>query len=128
MMTYFQWPAWKTRNKPSSIVLSLILLSIILAGCASRPQLYPNKKFTRVGEEKAETAIDGCMEKADALLDSPTGKKMLRGAGTGAIAGAAFGTVIGLFTGNVGRGAASGATAGAVGGALSPDQVRYRYV
>jgi outer membrane lipoprotein SlyB len=107
-------------------------LLLLLAGCASKPQLYPNQKYKESGEKAAQADIDACMDEADRFLKSPRGKKIARGAGTGAVVGGAFGAALGLFSGNVVRGAAIGAGVGAAGGAasgaMSPDEVRYRYV
>lgn len=113
--------------------LGLLFLSLFFAGCSSRPQLYPNNpKYKSVGKEAAEADVELCMGEADKFVESPRGKKMLKGAGTGAVVGGAVGAAAGIFTGNVGRGAAMGAAMGGAGGAaagsLSPDEVRRRYV
>ena len=111
--------------------ISWVLL-LVLAGCASRPQLYPNDHLKSVGKEAAQKDIDRCMADADQYLESGEGKKIAKGAGVGAAIGATIGVVGGLFTGDVGgglvRGGAIGAAAGAAGGALSPDEIKQRYV
>lgn len=109
------------------------LLFLTLVSCASRPKLYPNDKLKTVGKEAAKTDVDLCIAEADEYLESSTGKQALKGAGTGAAIGAAFGAATSLiFGGNPLRGAArSGAVGGAVGGtagALTPDQIKQRYV
>jgi uncharacterized membrane protein len=112
--------------------LNITLLLFLLAGCASKPVLYPNKKLKAVGKEASKKDIDMCMAEADAYLESAEAKKILRGAGKGSIFGGAVGAVTGLLTGNVVRGATSGAaigaTAGGVGAAISPDQLERAYV
>lgn len=114
------------------VLFCLSLLPLLISGCSSRPQLYPNEKYKSVGEEAAKRDIEACEEEADKFVKSPTGKKMLRGAGTGAVVGGAVGAAFGLFTGNVGGAAASGAAMGGAGGAasgaLSPNELKHRYV
>lgn len=111
----------------------MLLLSLaILTSCASRPQLYPNEKLKSVGKERAEKDTDQCIADADAYLKSSKGKNVAKGAGAGAAIGAAMGAVGGLFTGNLGgglvRGGAIGAAGGGTAGALTPDQMKRRYV
>ena len=110
---------------------SLILLLLVVS-CASRPQLYPNEKLKSVGKEASKKDIDKCIADADAYLESSKGKQAAKGAGSGAAIGAAMGGVAGLFTGNLGRGLVRGGAIGAAGGgtagALSPDQIKQRYV
>jgi outer membrane lipoprotein SlyB len=105
---------------------------LIMTACASRPQLYPNQKLKRVGKETAKKDIDKCIAEADDYLESSKGKKIAKGAGAGAAIGAAMGAVGGMFTGNMGRGLVRGGAIGAAGGgtagALSPDQIKQRYV
>ena len=111
--------------------LSLFLV-FLLTACASRPQLYPNQKLKAVGKARAETDIDQCISDAEVYLKSSKGKNIAKGAGAGAAIGAAMGAVGGMFTGNLGgglmRGGAIGAAGGGTAGALSPDQLRRRYV
>jgi outer membrane lipoprotein SlyB len=108
------------------------LILIVLVGCASRPTLYPNQKLKTVGKKAAQEDVDKCMADADVYLKSSKGKQVAKGAGSGAAIGAAMGTVAGLFTGNVGgglvRGSAIGAAGGGAAGAISPDQLKQRYV
>jgi len=111
----------------------ILLLSVLtLASCSSKPVLYPNQKLKTVGKEKSQKDIDKCMAEADKFLDSEKGKKMVKSAGSGAFMGAAVGAVSGLLFGDVKRavtsGAAIGGTAGAAGAAISPDQLKQRYV
>ena len=98
---------------------AVLFALLFLAGCASRPVLYPNAHFAHVGEARAEADIDHCLAMAEAhgagsnaVADTATGTAV--GAGVGAAGGAAVGAVLG----NAGRGAATGAVAGAVGGLL----------
>lgn len=112
------------------IVLFIGVLSLL--GCASRPKLYPNDRYKSVGKEVAQRDTDQCIKDAEAYLESSKGKQIAKGAGGGAAMGAAFGAVTGIFYGNPVRGALRGGTVGgAVGGtagALSPDQIKQRYV
>jgi uncharacterized membrane protein len=113
-----------------NMILIIIILS--LSSCASRPQLYPNAKLKSVGKKAAKKDIDKCIADADEYLESSKGKKVAKSAGAGAAIGAAIGAVGGLFTGNLGgglvRGGAIGAGGGAAAGALSPDEIKHRYV
>lgn len=107
-------------------------LLLVLVGCASRPKLYPNDHLRDVGKRVAEEDIDACIAEAEDYLESGKGKQVAKGAGAGAVVGAAVGAVSGLFTGNMGRsllqGSAVGAGAGAAGAALTPDEIKRRYV
>ena len=110
----------------------MVLTIFIFTSCASRPQLYPNQKLKTVGKEKAQEDTDKCIAEADEYLKSSKGKNIAKGAGAGAAVGAAMGAVAGMFTGNVGsglvRGGAIGAAGGGTAGALTPDQMKRRYV
>lgn len=112
--------------------LAALAMALLLCSCSSRPQLYPNQKYKEMGESASKEDIKLCMDEADKFLESPRGKKMLKGAGTGAVVGSAMGAVAGIFSGNVARGAVAGAAIGGAGGAaagaMSPDEVRQRYV
>lgn len=116
-------------NKPIPIFLIALLAFV---SCSSRPKLYPNEKFKSVGKPVAEKDIDRCIADADAYMESSEAKRITKGAGKGAAVGAAMGAVFGAFTGNLGRGALTGGAVGAAGGgtsaALSPDQLKRRYV
>lgn len=112
--------------------MKLSFLLFFLLACASKPQLYPNQKLKTVGKEVAQKDIDKCIAEADQYLESSKGKQVAKGAGAGAAIGAAMGAVGGMFTGNMGRGLIRGGAVGAAGGgtvgALSPDQIKRRYV
>lgn len=112
--------------------MKLTFLLLFLVACASKPQLYPNQKLKSVGKEAAQKDIDKCIADADAYLESSKGKQVAKGAGAGAAIGAAMGAVGGMFTGNMGRGLVRGGAIGAAGGgaagAVSPDQLKRRYV
>jgi outer membrane lipoprotein SlyB len=112
--------------------LNIIFMLLIFSSCASRPKLYPNEKLKSVGKESAKKDIDKCIAEAEQYLESSKGKKIAKGAGAGAAIGAAMGAVGGMFTGNMGRGllrgGAIGAAGGGVAGALSPDEIKKRYV
>lgn len=111
---------------------SLLVMLFIFFGCASKPKLYPNSKFKTVGKKTAEADIEKCIADAEKYLESSKGKQVAKGAGSGATIGAAMGAVSGMFTGNFGRGLVQGGAIGAAGGgaagAISPDQLKRRYV
>jgi uncharacterized membrane protein len=110
----------------------LLVAVLFLVSCASKPQLYPNQKLDSVTKEQADNDIKDCTEKADQFAKSSKGKQILKGAGGGSVIGAVTGAAFGLFTGNVVRGATQGAVvggaAGAAGGAITPDQLKHRFV
>jgi uncharacterized membrane protein len=112
--------------------MKMLLFLFVLVSCASRPQLYPNQKLKAVGQDAAKKDVNQCIADADTYLKSSKGKQAAKGAGAGAAIGAAMGAVGGLFTGNMGsglvRGGAIGAAGGGTAGALSPDQIKQRYV
>lgn len=109
-----------------------VLLLLSLGSCASRPKLYPNGTLKSRGKETSEADINKCMADADNYLESSEGKKIVKSAGAGAVIGGAVGAVAGIFSGNISRGAAQGAAIGGVGGgaagAMSPDELKHRYV
>jgi hypothetical protein len=110
----------------------LLGLSLMFVSCASKPTLYPNDKLKSVGKAEAKKDTDQCLADAEKYLDSSEGKIIAKGAGAGAIIGGAIGAVGGLFTGNIGgglaRGSAMGAAGGGAAGAISPDELKQRYV
>lgn len=112
--------------------MKFIVMLLVLVSCASRPQLYPNQKLKMVGKEGAKKDIDRCIADGDEYLESSKGKQVAKGAGAGAVIGGAMGAVSGMFSGNMGRGLLRGGAIGAAGGgaagALSPDQLKRRYV
>lgn len=109
-----------------------LLIVLALSACASRPQLYPNKKLQEAGPEAANSDVAACEKLADDYMTSGKGKDIASGAGKGAAVGGVTGAVAGIFTGNVGRGAlfgaAVGGTAGGASAAVSPDEVKRNYV
>ena len=113
-------------------ILALIIMIIFLVACASRPVLYPNKKYKRVGKDHADLDINQCENEADKFVNSSKGKRILKEGGKGALLGGIIGAAIGLITGDVGEAVAIGAVSGGVGSAasagLSPDELNRRYV
>ena len=107
-------------------------LLCLVGACASRPKLYPNEKLKSRGKAAGEADINQCIKEADTYLESSEGKKIAKSAGFGAVLGGAVGAVAGVFTGDIARGAAQGAAMGGVGGgaagAMSPDELKHRYV
>lgn len=112
--------------------MKVLLLLLLLTACASRPQLYPNQKLKNVGQDAAKKDINQCLAEAEEYLKSSKGKQVAKGAGTGAAIGAAMGAVGGMFRGDLGRGLLRGGAIGAAGGgaagAVSPDELKRRYV
>jgi outer membrane lipoprotein SlyB len=112
--------------------MKFLILVILVVSCSSKPKLYPNQKYKNVGENRANADVEVCLKEADEYLKSSKGKQVAKSAGTGAAIGAAIGTVGGMFTGNLGRGiirgGAMGTAGGAAAGAMSPDQLKQRYV
>lgn len=111
----------------------LIIISLFLfVSCASKPVLYPNNAYKKVGKDKADQDIDLCVEDAEKYLASGKAKNVAKGIGAGAILGGAMGAVTGIFRGDIMggavQGAAIGGTGGGVAGSLSPDQIKRRYV
>jgi hypothetical protein len=111
-------------------ILFLVLLAV--TACSSRPKLYPNQKLKTVGKEVSQKDIDQCMSEGELYLETSEAKRITKGAGRGAVVGAAMGAVFGAFTGSLGRGILQGGAVGAAGGAaataMSPDQLKQRYV
>ena len=112
--------------------MKMILLAVLVVSCASRPQLYPNEKYKAVGEKIAQKDIDVCVTEGEKYLKSSKSKQIAKSSGYGAAVGAAIGAVGGMFSGNMGRGlvrgGAMGAAGGAAAGAISPDELKQRYV
>lgn len=80
----------------------VLLIGMILAGCASSPVLYPNAHLKQVGQEQAQRDIDDCRRQADAYVKSAAAKTMakdtaLGGAGGAVVGGAAAGLVTGAI-------------------------------
>lgn len=121
----------KAHIKYTQILLALAIASI-LTGCASRPKLYPDATLRARGKTAAESDINQCLSDAEIYLESSEGKKIAKSAGFGAVVGGAVGAVAGVFSGDIARGAAQGAAMGGVGGgaagAMSPDELKHRYV
>lgn len=112
--------------------MRFFLMLVLLVSCASKPKLYPNQKYKSAGKAASEKEVERCMAEADEYLESSKGKQVAKGAGAGATIGAAMGAVSGMFSGNLGRGLVRGGAIGAAGGgaagAVSPDQLKRRYV
>lgn len=117
-------------NLLRALISAVFLLSCL--GCASSPQLYPNKKYQDVGKDQANQDIQDCQTRADNYVSSGKGRAIASDAGAGAVVGSAAGAVLGLFSHNVAMGALEGGGAGAAGGAaagaMSPDQVKRNFV
>lgn len=100
-------------------VLIPMLVVFGAAACSrqQKPVLYPNETLRLYGKAAAERAIEECMQKAAAYLDSTQDSTALGTTATGAAVGAAGGGAAGAAWGNRGgRGAAAGAAGGAAAG------------
>lgn len=101
-----------------------LLLVLVLAGCStSRPTLYPNDQYNKVGAEQADQDVAACEAQAEEYVKtggqgSQKATEAARNTGVGAAVGAAGGAVGGAIGGNVGEGAAVGAASGATAGLL----------
>jgi len=101
-----------------------LFVAVALAGCsATRPTLYPNEQYNKVGATQADEDIAACEAQAQEYVKTggDGGKKATeaaRNTGVGAAVGAASGAVGGAIGGNVGEGAAVGAASGATAGLL----------
>jgi hypothetical protein len=107
--------------------LSVLILAgqlMGLAGCsASKPALYPNDQYKKVGAAQADSDTADCEAKAQQYVKSggQGGQKAVeaaRNTGVGAAVGAAGGAVGGAIGGNASEGAAVGAASGATAGLL----------
>lgn len=98
---------------------AVLLLAVLVAGCSSRPVLYPNDHYNWVGGAQAEADIDGCMALAEQYgTQSSAAGQAATSTVVGSGAGAATGAAVGAVVGSAGRGAATGAVGGAVGGLI----------
>ncbi len=123
--------------KTSAICLLMILVMATVIGCATqRPVLYPNYTLQTQGSERAEQAIDECIQLAQAHgVSSDQAAGVAGRTATGGAVGAATGGAVGAVLGDAGTGAAAGAAGGAsrglVTGLLSarePDPVFRQFV
>jgi hypothetical protein len=102
----------------------VVLAAVALAACsASKPTLYPNDQYKRVGEAQAEEDVKNCQAQAEEYVKTggqgaQRAGEAARNTGVGAAVGAASGAVGGAIGGNVGEGAAVGAASGATAGLL----------
>ena len=108
----------------ASRVLSLSVLLAVTGCAASRPVLYPNEQYNRVGEAAAQRDVDDCLQRASQYVKSggQSGEAARHAGGSAAVGagvGAASGAVGGAIAGNPGEGAAIGAATGATAGLLS---------
>jgi hypothetical protein len=116
--------------------MALLLAGLALAGCAStgsgsatsRPVLYPNAAYNRVGDVQAQNEVVACQSRASAAgLRAEQGSQVVQRAGEGAaVAGVA--SAVGALV--FGRGAdgmlRSGIGGAAIGGAAGATQAAVR--
>jgi hypothetical protein len=95
----------------------LVIFGAVACSRQQKPVLYPNETLRLHGKAAADQAIEECMQKATAYLESTQDSTALATAATGAAVGAAGGGAAGAVWGNRGgRGAAAGAAGGAAAG------------
>jgi outer membrane lipoprotein SlyB len=103
-------------------ILLGFMIVLMAAGCATtKPVLYPNDHFSRVGREAAERDIESCMRLAESAGADSAPSSAGQGAAQtfgGAAIGAASGAVGGAVVGAAGSGSAIGAASGATAGLL----------
>jgi outer membrane lipoprotein SlyB len=104
-----------------NIFLAFFIVLTVEACASTKPVLYPNEHFNRVGREAAERDIENCIQLAESAgadtADSSVGRGAAQTAG-GAAVGAASGAVGGAVVGAAGSGSAIGAASGATAGLL----------
>jgi outer membrane lipoprotein SlyB len=99
------------------LITALVVFSAVACSRQQKPVLYPNETLRLYGQSAADRAIEECMQKAAAYLDSTQHSTALGSAATGAVVGAAGGGAAGAAWGNRGgRGAAAGAAGAAAAG------------
>lgn len=97
-----------------------LLALFLLAGCSSKPKLFPNDHLISTGEEQTRKDIDECLQLADTYADnSQAYKDAALNTTKGAVIGSAAGAVGGAIAHQAGRGTAIGAASGAVAALLS---------
>jgi hypothetical protein len=105
-------------------VLALSATILVLPACSTtRPTLYPNAQYEKVGAAQADADIADCESKAKGFVKTggytgPGAAETARNVGVGAAVGGASGAVGGAIYGNAGEGAAAGAAGGATAGLL----------
>jgi hypothetical protein len=124
-------------------ILISTTLVVLVAACAttqqasSRPLLYPNATFNKMGQAAADAEVTACIGKAQAAGLSPTAETnaAAHGAATGGVMAGVAGVVGGLISGrslesSIAQGAAGavvGGATGAAGGAMRPNQANPLY-
>lgn len=109
-------------TRPTALAVSALVLT--LPACsASRPTLYPNPQYQKVGAAQADADTAACESKAKEYVKTggytgPGAAETARNVGVGAAVGGASGAVGGAIYGNAGQGAAAGAAGGATAGLL----------
>ncbi len=128
-------------------IFTLLTLSTLVAalatGCAttqqapSRPLLYPNATFNKIGQAAADAEVNACLASAQAAGLSPMAQNnsVAQGAASGGMMAGVAGVVGGLVSGRnlesslaqAVAGAAVGGAVGATGGAMRPAQANPLY-
>lgn len=109
---------------PTRVTALAVTCLVELVGCsATRPTLYPNDQYQKVGAAQADRDVADCEAKAQQYVKSggqggQMAKEATRNVGVGATVGAASGAVGGAIGGSAGEGAAIGAASGATAGLL----------
>ena len=109
-------------TKPTALLFAVATLA--LTACStSKPTLYPNDQYNKVGAAQADQDIANCEAQAKEYVKSggqggEMASEAARNTAGGAVVGAAGGAVGGAIGGDVGEGAAVGAASGATAGLL----------
>ncbi len=109
---------------PTRMTALAVACLVGVMGCsATRPTLYPNEQYQKVGAAQADGDIADCEAKAKQYVKGggqggQMATEAARNVGVGAAVGAAGGAVGGAIYGNPGQGAAAGAAGGATAGLL----------
>jgi len=119
-----------TQRQEFTARLSIIVICVLLAGCAGTPKpvLYPNKHLKQVGQANADRDIAECRQLARSsgvaeTRDSKVARQAAGGAAVGGASAGAWGLVRGNGAGERAlAGAAAGAAAGTVRGAMNSDE------
>lgn len=97
-------------------LVSIPLLTLLIAGCASQTQWTPTvDPYNDPNAGRINFDMQQCKQLAE-QASGGTAKETAMGAGVGALIGAAGGAAIGAAVGSPGAGAALGAAAGGIGG------------
>ncbi len=125
-----------TETKWLRFCLAATVMFAVAACAPRRPVFYPNDHLRSVGEDRAQTDVQQCLELArDYVPEEAAASQTAKQTAGGAAVGAVVGTAVGAAAGNTGRGAAIGAAGGGTRGLIrglsrsrEPEPVTKRFV